>query len=171
MKNVSLFAMHVLLAMGVSMLVGALMSVVIGTVLGRVGPEHWVVYRLTTDVPYSPLFWGSGLLLGFLVTKRKSNRSACWVWVAGAIWLGLGMLNAYSPLGSHPWYNPPWCPRGCSFLQQVWDDMFDVTGNKCGGSECLGELLFTAPFFCSIAYSVGAFLGLRSEGARLQTDS
>lgn len=142
------------------------MSAGIGALIGRVGPSHWKLFRLTMDVPYSPLFWGSGLLIGFLLNRRTLSRAACWVWVGGAVWLAIGMLDSYSPPGSHPWYNPPWCPpAGCSFVEQVKDGLFDLSGDKCGGSECLGEFIFTTPVFASVAYSLGAWLGLRSKQA------
>jgi hypothetical protein len=158
------FVTHTLVAMLASMFLGGLLSAGIGVAVGRVGPDRWVLYRLITDVPYSPLFWGSGLLLGFLVNRRTLSGAACWVWLAGMIRLGVGVLSSYSPYRDRPWYNPSWCPpQGCSFLEQIGDNLFDLKGDKCSGSECLGEFLFTAPAFCSIAYSVGAFLGLRSK--------
>jgi hypothetical protein len=158
------FAKHTLIAMIGSMFVGGFLSIVIGLVVGRVVPGYWVLLRLLTDVPYSPLFWGSGLPLGFLVNRRTLSGGACWVWIAGILWLGLGALTSYSPYRNHPWYNPPWCPpQGCSFLEQIRDNLFDLKGDRCGGSECAGEFLFTAPAFCSIAYSIGALLALRSK--------
>jgi hypothetical protein len=36
----------------------------------------------------------------------------------------------------------------------TWDTYF---GKGCGGSECLYELFLTAPFYTSVAYSIGAY--------------
>lgn len=160
-KGIS-YAIQVLVAMVGGVLLGGLPSAA-SVLFGRVGPEHWMLFRILIDVPYSPLFCGSALLLGFWINRRRGDHCGQWVWVVGILWLGLGMISSYSPYKSHPWYNPEWCPpAGCSFLQQVYDNLFDLSGNRCGTSECLGEFLFTTPSFCAFAYSLGAFFGLRS---------
>jgi len=33
--------------------------------------------------------------------------------------------------------------------------------DKCSGSECLGELIFTMPFTASVMYSIGAYIKIR----------
>jgi hypothetical protein len=51
MKNAIGFVLHTLVAMLASVLLGFVLGAIAGTILGRVGPQHWTIYRLATDVP------------------------------------------------------------------------------------------------------------------------
>jgi hypothetical protein len=65
------------------------------------------------------------------------SPSASWTWVVPALFL-LCHLQ-------------PWSFRSQD-LSIAWNNLF---GPNCGNTECLMELFVTAPFFTSIAYSVG----------------
>jgi hypothetical protein len=119
---------------------------------------HWVqrwsplIGSFTFDSPYSPLAWGTALLVGLLVNRRTRNRSACWVWLLGVGWMGWMIFDALKL------FDPRWC-QGCSAAQMIWRNFFGLNVSSCT-DECLGKLFATFPMFCSIGYSVGAMFGL-----------
>ena len=73
----------------------------------------------------------------FLYTKMPSKLSF-------VVWL--------VPLAFLVWSAWSW-HLTMSKYDSVWDTYF---GRGCGGSECLYELMLTAPFYSCIAYSLGA---------------
>src|SRR6202035_260429 len=81
-KTVLRFVMHSAVA--------AIGAVIVGFVLlsfvhlRPVGP-HWRLITLFADVPYSPAFWGSALLLGFFVQRSMVDLSALWVGPVGVV--------------------------------------------------------------------------------------
>lgn len=105
------------------------------------------------DVPYSPMLWGSGLLLGFVVNNFCRNAYARWVWLIGLAWLGFCLLDEKTL------YDPRWT-YGMSLPQVIWYSFFSASNGKCT-EECLGKLLATTPMVTSAAYSIGAAVGLR----------
>jgi hypothetical protein len=105
------------------------------------------------DVPYSPLFWGTGLVLGFLMGNLTRSASARWVWIVGVSWL------AWLLIGELVHYDPRWS-YGMSRAEVVWYSYFSASNNKCT-QECLGKLFAVTPMFNCVAYSVGAAIGLR----------
>jgi hypothetical protein len=125
-------------------------------------PLSWVLRMLQFDVsyvgqlgPYTPAFWGVALLLGLLVNKFMSNRSACWVGGIGLVFLFAVMFWDISIL-KHSVTPDYW--------KYEFDQLFSLSSKKCGDSECLEQLLVTTPVLNSIAYSVGAWFGLRFGG-------
>jgi hypothetical protein len=163
MKSIMTFVLHTLIAMVISVMLGGVLAAVPGLLLSPVGPRNWVLYNLATGAPYSPLLWGLGFLFGFFVNRRMRNTSAQWVWIAGMCWFSLWIWDAVHT------YDPRWC-QGCTVLQNVWRNLFTVGYNSCM-QDCRGELLGTTPMLNSIAYSLGACVGLRSNRAGLQTGS
>ena len=119
MRKIAVFVLHALIAMLASVALGGVLSGIVSLMLSPVGPRHWVLFRLTTDGPYSPFFWGTGVLLGFFVNRRMRNASAQWVWVAGICWLSVWIWDAVRT------YDPRWC-QDCSVLQNVWRKLFTV---------------------------------------------
>jgi hypothetical protein len=155
------FIFHFLLAtMGSLLFAFVALGAALGMLLNDSGAQHSRLFQILRDIPYSPAFWGSGLLLGLIVNAFRRDRVACWVWVGGIAWLGLGVY------GSVPSHNPPWCPpAGCPFLQNAWDSLFSLNSERCAASECLGKLLVTVPVLSSFAYSIGSRLSLRPTSA------
>lgn len=123
------------------------------------GP-HYFAILFFTDVPYSPVFWGSAFLVGFALNRESEDKIA--------YWLGPIALLAFALLivASVPGYeNSPYelALSNHSFLRYIWGQLFSIDPNKCAGSECLGKLLFTAPVLNCVAYSFGAKLGASSN--------
>jgi hypothetical protein len=99
------------------------------------------IFRFGADNPFflGPIF--AGLILGIL--PRFLDRSAGLVWPIPALIL---IVTAFT-------WNSTYTPR--SHWADVWSNLF---GSDCGSSECMYELLVTAPFYTSIAYSLGWYL-------------
>jgi hypothetical protein len=96
--------------------------------------------RLPNFGVYNPIFWVWSLFLGLFVNYRTKNRSARYVWVVGVAYL-LFVLST-----DH---------QGYSHAFQL------LFSTDCKDGECLGLFFFTIPFLNSIAYSGGAWFGLR----------
>jgi hypothetical protein len=103
--------------------------------------DHVVDQRLlhAGDEPYflAPIL--AGFVLGGLSHRFFGTRAAAWVWVPPAVVL---LWNIFT------WKNGGYRP----YWPDVWHNYF---GSDCGGSECLYELFVTAPFYTSVAYSLG----------------
>lgn len=93
-----------------------------------------------------------GAVLGFLVNRRFRDGYAALAWVIPLVWVVYGVFDEAHHF-SHAWSQQ-------TLLGDLWDNFF---GADCGGSECLYELLFSAPFLSSLAYSLSALLVLRSK--------
>ena len=118
-----------------------------------------------------------GLVVSFLVTGgasligradpllEKASGEPLWI-PEIAIGFAAGSY-LYSRLPSKVAYFS-WCIPGLLLLCSAWHwqstmAIYDSTwqtyfGKGCGGSECLYELALTAPFYTSVAYSVGALV-------------
>lgn len=100
-----------------------------------------------------PVFLGPiciALILGCAVTlKFGYRRSSIWVWAAGLLVFILFLGDWMTSIRAHHW-------------TRVWDNFF---GRDCNDSECLYELIATAPFYTSLAYSIAAAIcgALRSK--------
>ena len=91
------------------------------------------------------------------VNRRWRNRAACYLWVLALVWFSFGVISTYGE------WNPAWDHK--THARYVTDNLFGKTLD-CSGSECMGELLFTMPLTASLAYSLGALIGLRSSPRR-----
>ena len=129
--------------------------------LHRVGP-HWRLITFLTDVPYSPAFWLAALILGYVVNRYMGDRVACWVGVAGLLFMVLLILGSY-PGYRHPGYELAASKH--SFTNYIVGSLFALDPNRCPGDECLGKLFFTTPMLNSVAYSIGAAAALRRRKA------
>jgi hypothetical protein len=127
-------------------LIGTLRTIGLDTVLRHVNFDAW----------YLPIVWWPGLVLGFFVNRRTLHRTACFVWFPGLLWLGYGIVGAATS----------WRPDGMSWMTRVKIDLFSVKPGECGMTECLGLLVYTWPAVNSVAYSIGAALGLLSRPDR-----
>jgi hypothetical protein len=102
--------------------------------------EHFV--QLFGDNPYfiGPIL--AGFLLGVVGRRYFIGREGFWVWVIPTLALALGMITT-RPYGPY------------SRWEYIWDNFFT---SRCGETECIAELVSTAPFYTSIAYSLGAII-------------
>ena len=125
---------------------GVLPSIVVALLTKNPGPGNFVahlvdqrVFRVLVDNPY---FIGPivvALVLGVLSNRVWKTNTGFWVWVFPTLIL---VWNVFS------WKS--YTTR--SNLADAWANYF---GSDCGGSECLYEVLVTAPFYTSVAYSLG----------------
>ena len=151
------FMLHSALATIGGVLVGLLVLNFVP--LRQVGP-HWRLVRLFADFPYSPAFWGSALFLGFLANRRMRDRCACWVGPAGVFMLAL-LIALSIPGYEHSQYELEHTDH--SFLKYIHGELFSLDPKKSVSDEGLGKVLFTTPVLNAVAYSVGAWVGLRSR--------
>jgi hypothetical protein len=152
--------LHIPAAMIVSPVIGIVFSLLLsGSIVRLLGIESPTMQRVLTDVPYGPLIWGSGLALGFFVNRRARNVSACWVGLIGILLLAFLVGHSYHNYESSIYYRKV---TNNSFWVYTDNLLFTPDLAKCGGSECLGELVFTTPVLNSVAYSIGAWLALMS---------
>jgi len=121
---------------------GFLISLLIGGI-GLIGNEQGILFRLTNRVSGEPV-WApeiaAGLLIGWVAYKRFPSRFA--------------FLSFAVPAMILVWSAVSW-QRTMSQYDSTWDTFF---GTGCGGSECLYQLLITAPFYGAVAYSAGAVI-------------
>jgi|ERR1700730_9772075 len=94
-----------------------------------------------------PFVTATAGLLGFLVASRWHDRESVWVWVPGVIWFAMGFYETGWQLGAAP----------STHISVAIANLFG-SKDKCAESECLYELVMTAPLMCSIAYSFTAWL-------------
>ena len=123
------------------------------------GP-HYFLILFFTDVPYSPAFWGSAFLVGFALNRDSEDKLAYWLGPMALLSLAL-LIVASIPGYEESSYEVAMSNH--SFMRHTWGQLFSIDPNKCGGDECLGKLLFTAPVLNCVAYSLGARLGVLSK--------
>ena len=165
-KMVLRFIMHWAVAAGGSVAVGVILLMFVP--LHPVGP-HWRLISLFAGFPYSPASWGSALLFGFLVNRRMGDRSALWVGPVGLMVLAAIVLISVSG-GGQPGHEVARHQDYFS-LRHVAGDLFGVDPKLCGSDECLGRLFYTTPALNSVAYSIGAYVGLRSRRSERERNS
>lgn len=138
-----LLVVHFFVAAAGGMFVGFLPEALVGQ-----------LYYNTAIEAFSPMIAISAFLLGYFVSFRiLSLRAAPWTWILGLAWLIVGIREVSSG------WSASWSPE-----KTVWGyvlaNLFGP-GLRCSGSECLYEVIFTAPFAASITYSIGAYLRQR----------
>jgi hypothetical protein len=92
-----------------------------------------------------------GAVMGFLVNRNGWDVTALVVWLVPLAWLIYGIRDSSAS------YSEAWGQQPRSAY--IWDTFF---GTHCSGSECLNELLFTAPFLSSVAYSITAYFASKN---------
>jgi len=141
--------------MGVGTLVGILIEVLVFEPLAAALGLH--SNPLGAVGCFNPMFWAGGLPLGAFINYYTRHRSAYWVGLFGVGYLLATILYYHTTLFPHPsiYQNPD--NTGYS-LQRGLYWLFSPT---CKGGECLEQFLVTLPVLNSIAYSLGAWFGLR----------
>lgn len=128
---------------------------VVMALLGRVGDDLLGYIPLLLN----PLGWGPGFALGFLVNRAMRDRSACWGWPLSTGWLGHCMWD-----DCRAYRFPPWFPPKGDFIHRAWHMFFTSPNDaKAWGGSPLALLICTMPALGSVAYSLGAWVALRSK--------
>jgi len=120
------------------------------------GHDSSFIIRLVEE----PVWMGpeiAGVACGILTTRKIPTKLALIAWIPHFLFLADSVWSDCKH------------SNGCS---AAWDTFF---GPHCGATECLGQLLVTAPFYTAVAYSCGSFiflaLGRRKPGDKNpQTD-
>jgi hypothetical protein len=155
-QSVGWYALNAASALIVSPFIVVMLAVAIEAIFKESAPKG----VLDLGGIANPVVWFPGFALGFFLNRKGSNRSACWVWLIGLAWLAYAIWDSVHSYDAR-WY------QGCTASQNVVNAFFILNSRKCGGGEStLAGLFFTLPAISSVAYSIGAWLGLLS-GKRL----
>jgi hypothetical protein len=119
------------------MLLGFLGSFLVIAVFPSAGEQATLSGQIVAEPIWLPEVL-MGILLGGIAYRRLPTKLAFYVGVPPAVLLF-----------SSAWH---W-QQTMAIYDSTWDTYF---GKGCAGSECLYELLLTAPFYTSLAYTVGA---------------
>lgn len=135
------------------------------------------VYLILENIPWhlkslaeigraaDPLFWGPGLILGFLLNYVTRHRAACWVWLSGLAWLAVGILDSVRHYDRRFY-------QECTAFANVVNAFFVLDSHRCGGGESTLEwLFFTMPALNSVAYAVGAWVAIKYAGNFFRGDT
>jgi len=147
--------MSFLLHASVAMIIGPIVALMVG--LGAVivfNNSPGINSVLNAGGAANPLLWGPGLILGLLVNRFTLKSAACWVWLAGMVWIACGVF--VSVFSYHARF-----AGICSPLDSIRNGFFPYGSSDCGDHENL--MLLTVPTLNSIAYSVGAWVALRFD--------
>jgi hypothetical protein len=115
-------------------LFAALWSSGAGNIVDRAA-DSWF-FRHLVDNPYFlvPVF--VSFCVGFFVFRFSRHSSGAWAWLLP---FAILLLNIVPSL----------------FRSSTHDVVQSYFGRGCGSDECLDQLFFTAPFYTSVAYSLG----------------
>jgi hypothetical protein len=120
---------------------------------------------------YSPWFWIPAGLGGYFVNRSTRNCSACVVGLIAVLLLSVLLFRDVSSNRRSPYYshliNEQYHGQ---YWQYEFEQLLSPSDANCGSSECLGKLFFTLPVVTSIAYSIGAWVGLRSKRTNLDPE-
>jgi len=143
------FLIHASVAMVITPIV---MSVVVLSAVIIFNKSRGLNSVLNAGGAANPLLWGPGLILGLLVNRFAPNSTACWVWLAGIVWIACGLFASL--------YNYHARFAGiCSPLDSIRYGFFSY--GSYGSSYCGDHgnlMLFTVPTFDSVTYSIGAWV-------------
>jgi|SRR5580698_4915700 hypothetical protein len=117
---------------------------------------------------YNPFFWVPAGITGFLVNRSTRNRSACFIGLLAIAFLVARMFWDVSTHKQSKYYSHLVEQQyGGHYWRYEIQQQLSPSDAACGGSECLGKALFTVPVVTAVAYSIGAWFGLRSKRARV----
>jgi hypothetical protein len=132
-------------AIVVGILAGVVPAVLVAAITKNTSGGNWVDHIAEQPIlraagePYFAFPVITSFVFGALSRRYSRSSSAAWVWVLPAIIL-VWNLFTWETGGVGPYW------------PDVWNNYF---GSDCGGSECVYELFVTAPFYTSLAYSLG----------------
>ena len=163
-KEAVFLLVHVLIGTVGGFVVAFVAELVFGATLSAFG------IRVVGSGLYNPLVWCTVAALGFFVNRRLQNRSACLVGIVAAVFFFLLMWWDVSSIKHSAFYRRLIQEQYQGhYWRYEFEQLLARDDRACGSSECLGKLLFTFPFFASVAYSIGAALGLKNKAAETKS--
>jgi ABC-type dipeptide/oligopeptide/nickel transport system permease component len=145
-RTIVSFLLHSIAATVGSVLTGILLAFLLALPIGLFSSGMGNVVDRATDTsvfryadnPYFAVPVAIAACLGFLSHRFSKSRSGAWSWVLPTAVL---FLNIFPKMAN-------------SAQERKWiiDNFFS---RGCGGTECLYELFITAPFYTSVAYTIG----------------
>jgi hypothetical protein len=154
--------LHVPIAMGVGTCVGISLDMFVYEPIVKALGLH--PSQLPDFGCFNPFFWAGSILIGALINYRTRHRSAYWVAVFGVVYLLWTIVYYHTPLFTEPsiFVRPDNSGHSLRY------GLYVLFSPACKGGECLEQFFVTVPVLNSIAYSIGAWLGLRfaEEGSR-----
>jgi len=149
-------AVSFLLRASVAMVISPILVFVVGlSAVILFNKSHGINSVLNAGGAANPFLWGPGLIFGLLVNRFALKSTACWVWLAGMVWIAYGLLASLYTYQAR-------FAGICSPLDSIWNGFFSYGSygsSYCGDHQNL--MRFTVPTFNSIAYSLGAWVALR----------
>jgi hypothetical protein len=161
-KGVLIFLGHQLLG---TFGVGALTYLASAYTFAEIFPERSIrpVQWILTETPFFPLQIVFGFYLGWDISRRLKHRSMLWVWIIPG-WFLLYCLLAVP--GLHIMAPPTLAAQIAQESQSPFSHYF---GWGCRPKDrCIDQLIVTMPFYAAVAYSLGAWLGLRKRRESLE---
>lgn len=152
-----MFAVHQVVALWVVIVSTQVLTASACNVLGLFGWQNYrTVYTwILSGNPYFPAHVGLGLLLGWLLARSLRDPSMQWVWVLTSILLSYALVAI-----------PTLTPGIIPFESQAGKGqsrLYHYFGWGCQfTNHCVDQSMFTRPFYATLAYSLGAFLALRT---------
>jgi hypothetical protein len=155
-SSIGFFVLHTFFA-----LLGATpVSFFVIALVGALMPDSRPREIFAGDVAVYCLVFAIGYSAGFFINRSSLKFAACWVWVPSVTLLTFAVRNWIQN------YDPRW-HQECSSTEDVLNAFFIVNSRKCGGGEeGLNFVFFTLPAFCSVAYSLGAWVALRMNKSK-----
>ena len=120
----------------------------------------WVL----TEVHFFPVQIGVGLYCGWWISRELHHRSMLWVWVLPGLVLGYAVLHG---------------PFFAGDTASVFDhsaasfsSLRHYFGSGCSVRQrCLDQMMFTLPFYTSVAYALGALLQRKVSQVRIGAEA
>ncbi|HWY57125.1 MAG TPA: hypothetical protein VNZ03_21850 [Terriglobales bacterium] len=132
-------------AMVVGILAATIPAVLVAAAMKNTSGGNWADHIAEQHIlnaagePYFVFPVLAAFAFGVLSHRYSRSLSAMWVWVLPAIILIWNVVT-WKTGGFRPYW------------ADVWNNFF---GSDCGSSECVYELFVTAPFYTSLAYTLG----------------
>jgi hypothetical protein len=108
-------------------------------------------YQYTRLAAFAPWMSATACAVGLCVNRVRKDWIAMFVWIAGV------SLLAFAIWDEGRWWDYTWVHES---KRQYLMDSFFGDARHCASSECVAQIFFTAPCVASIAYSIGAAIGL-----------
>jgi uncharacterized membrane protein YsdA (DUF1294 family) len=121
-----------------------------------------LLHHILTEIPYFPVQIVLGLWFGWVLGMRLRHQSMKYVWILPFLSLAYAVI-AVSSLKPEVGYT--------SVLEPQHSALSHYFGWGCQPKDhCLDQLITTMPFYAALAYSLGAWVALRTVRHRALKD-